>query len=149
MIEHGGQAQRQRQCQRVAPDALREGPARERSGRPLHQQERHQAGAEEIDGAPQRGNLRLSGLRWSYAELLQREEGELQQAAGHLVDDRREQRADEEQVGVAPVVRALLGVSEAEESNEQPDGAEVGQHAVLLLVEQADAEEDDEEETQD
>ena len=128
---------------------MREGPARERSGRPLHQQERHQTGAEEIDGAPQRGNLRLSRLRWSYAELLQREEGELQQAAGHLVDDRREQRADEEQVGVAPVVRALLGVSGAEESNEQPDGAEVGQHAVLLLVEQADAEEDDEEETQD
>ena len=45
-------------------------------------------------------------------------------------------------------MRGLLGVSEERRDDEQADGAQVGEHGVLLLAEQADAEEDGEEEAE-
>lgn len=53
----GRESECQRQCQRVAPDTIGEGPGRESVELSLHQQERQQAGAEEVGSAPERGDL--------------------------------------------------------------------------------------------
>lgn len=46
-------------------------------------------------------------------------------------------------------MRRLLVVSRRQRCDEQADGAKVGEHAVLFLVQQADAEEKGEEESED
>ena len=60
VVQQEGESQRHGQHQREAPDPLGEGSTSELCRQLVHQQERQQAAAEEIDGAPQRGNLRFN-----------------------------------------------------------------------------------------